>query len=296
MEAIGLVADTLISQFKTAPINMTLSLKSRISFITCLIVPTLVFADEPSPYSPSFFLNPYQVEWDSNIDNIRTNYTINSPVLKNSATSINNNFFQKISIGLPNSFAVGISDLYVQTVVTNPLNTNAATQGFKNPVLSGAKLWTINDWMLLKVLGSVQPNLGVRAGVSTYNLGASAIFIGSSDWQGSLTVNETTNDAGYGGAPSVTGLVSKTIGEYVINASVGVTRFPSILMTSGYAASSYLYSGNLELSRPIANQVWLGANYGIGSNQYTYTQNFMKIPYNNRTLYNAFGVSLKVLF
>lgn len=253
-------------------------------------------ADEISPYSPSFFLSPYQVEWDANVDNIRTNYTINSPVLKNSANSINNNYFQKLSIGLPDNYAIGISDLYVDAVITNPLNTNSATQGFKNPVFSVVKLWAIDSNVLLKLLGSVQPNLGVRAGVSTYNLGASTIFIGSSGWESSVTANVATNDAGYGGAPSLTGLISKKIGGYVINASAGVTRFPSILMTSGYAASSYLYVGNLELSRQLSNQVWAGVNYGIGSNQYTYTQNFMKIPYNNRTLYNAVGISLKVLF
>jgi hypothetical protein len=261
-----------------------------------LVLPLLAVAEEVSPYKPSFFLSPYQVEWDSNIDNIRTNYTINSPVLKNSANSINNNYAQKFSIGLPDNYAVGISDLYVQSVISNPLNINAATPGFKNPVVSAAKLWSINDQVLIKLLGSVQPNLGVKAGVSTYNLGASAIFIGSDGWESSIGINETTNDAGYGGAPSVLATASKQVGLYVINASAGVTRFPSILMTTGYAASSYLYSGGLDISRQLSNQVWAGVNYNIGSNQYTYTQNFRSIPFNNRTLYNSVGVSLKVLF
>jgi hypothetical protein len=256
----------------------------------------LAAAEEASPYAPSFFLSPFQVEWDTNVDNIRTNYTINSPALKNSANSINNNYAQKFSLGLPDNYAVGISDLYVQSVISNPLNINAATPGFKNPVISGAKLWNIDGEVLLKLAASVQPNLGVRAGVSTYNLGASVIFIGLDGWESSLGINETTNDAGYGGAPSATGVISKQIGQYVVNVTVGVTRFPSILMTTGYAASSYLYSGGLELSHQLASQVWLGANYNIGSNQYTYTQNFMKIPFNNRTLYNSAGLSLKVLF
>ncbi|MDH6154469.1 hypothetical protein [Polynucleobacter sphagniphilus] len=260
---------------------------------TCL---SFAQSSETSPYRPSFFLSPYQVEWDSNIDNIRTNYTINSPVLKNSANSINNNYAQKIAIGLPDNYSVGISDLYVQSIVSNPLNINAATPGFKNPVVSAAKIWTINSDVLLKALGSVQPNLGVKAGVSTYNLGISAIFIGPNDWQTSLGINETTNDAGYGGAPTLSGTISKQIGLYVINATAGVTHFPSILMTTGYASSSYLYSGTLELSRQLTDQLWLGASYSIGSNQYTYTQNFMSIPFNNRTLYNSVGASLKVLF
>jgi hypothetical protein len=275
---------------------MSLNLRWSSCLLALLVIAPGVRADEPSPYLPSFFLSPYQVEWDSNLDNIRTNYTINSPVLKNSASSINNNYSQKFSIGLPNNYAVGISDLYVQSVVSNPLNINAATPGFKNPVFSAAKLWSIDEFLLLKVLGSVQPNLGVKAGVSTYNLGASAIFIGSDGWESSLGVNETTNDAGYGGAPSLSATVSKQAGAYVINATAAATRFPSILMTNGYAASSYLYSGSLEISRRIADQVWLGANYSVGNNQYTYTQNFMKIPFNNRTLYNAVGMSLKVLF
>lgn len=261
-----------------------------------LAIVRIAIAETPSPYQPSFFLSPYQVEWDSNVDNIRTNYTINSPVLRNSANSINNNYAQKFSIGLPDNFAVGISDLYVQSVIGNPLNINAATPGFKNPVVSGAKLWNVNGDVLLKLLGSVQPNLGVKAGVSTYNLGASAIFIGSDGWESSLGVNEATNDAGYGGAPSMLGTVSKKVGLYVINVNAGVTRFPSILITTGYAASSYLYSGGLELSRQFSNEVWAAINYNIGSNEYTYTQNFRQISFNNRTLYNAVGVSLKVLF
>ncbi len=275
---------------------MRLNLQKFLLLLAILMSTPFVVADEVSPYAPSFFLSPYQIEWDTNIDSIRTNYTINSPVLKNSANSINNNYAQKFSIGLPDNFAVGISDLYVQSVISNPLNINAATPGFKNPVFSGAKLWKMNGDVLLKVLGSVQPNLGVKAGVSTYNLGASAIFISSDGWESSIGINETTNDAGYGGAPSVLGTVSKQLGLYVINLNAGVTRFPSILMTTGYAASSYLYSGGFEVSRQFSDQVWAGVNYNIGSNQYTYTQNFRQIPFNNRTLYNAVGVSLKVLF
>ena len=275
---------------------MPVSLKEIVSTALLLgFMPTAI-AEEVSPYAPSFFLKPYQIESDTNIDNIRTNYTINSPVLKNSANSINNNYAQKFSIGLPDNFAVGISELYVQSVISNPLNINAATPGFKNPVVSGAKLWNVNGDVLLKVLGSVQPNLGVKAGVSTYNLGVSAILIGSDGWESSIGINETTNDAGYGGAPSILGTISKQVGQYVINANAGVTRFPSILMTTGYAASSYLYSGGLEISRQFSDQVWAGVNYNIGSNQYTYTQNFRQIPFNNRTLYNAVGASLKVLF
>lgn len=271
------------------------SSKFLFSFIL-LALPIMAIAQEVSPYAPSFFLKPYQIEWDSNVDNIRTNYTIDSPILKNSANSINNNYFQKLSIGLPDNYAVGISDLYVQTVISNPLNLNAVTPGFKNPVISASKFWGINNNLLIEVLGSVQPNLGVKAGVSTYNLGTSAIFIGSNGWESSLGFNETTNDAGYGGAPSVLGTVSKQIGLYVINVSAGVTKFPSILMTTGYAASSYLYSGGVVVSRQMTNQVWAAFNYNIGSNQYTYTQNFMNIPFNNRTLYNSVGISLKVLF
>jgi hypothetical protein len=277
-------------------LNMSVNFKKIIISLLLLMTASFAVADQVSPYAPSFFLSPYQVEWDSNIDNIRTNYTINSPALKNSANSINNNYVQKFSIGLPDNFAVGISDLYVQSVISNPLNINAATPGFKNPVVSAAKLWSINDQVLIKVLGSVQPNLGVKAGVSTYSLGASAIFIGSDGWESSFGVNETTNDAGYGGAPSVLATVSKQVGLYVINISAGATQFPSILMTTGYAASSYLYSGGLDISRQLSNQVWAGVNYNIGSNQYTYTQNFRSIPFNNRTLYNAVGVSLKALF
>lgn len=273
-----------------------LSTKKWITLLILLSVSKLLAAAEVSPYLPSFFLSPYQIESDTNFDNIRTNYTIDSPVLKNSANSINNNYTQKLSIGLPANYAIGISDLYVQTVITNPLNTNAATQGFKNPVFSAAKLWSIDDSVLLKLLGSVQPNLGVKAGLSTYNLGATVIYVGSEGWQSSLALNETTNDADAGGTPSLVGTISKQFGLNVINVTAGVARFSTVLMSTGYAASSYLYSGGIEFSRQLFSQVWVGANYGIGSNQYTYTQNFMKIPYNNRTLYNSAGISLKLLF
>jgi hypothetical protein len=277
-------------------IDMNLSFKEVISLSVLLVTASFSLAEEVSPYKPSFFLSPYQVEWDSNIDNIRTNYTINSPVLKNSANSINNNYVQKFSIGLPNNFALSISDLYVQSVISNPLNVNAAKPGFKNPVVSAAKLWSINDQVLVKVLGSVQPNLGGKAGFTTYNLGASVIYIGSDGWEASFGVNQATNDAGYGGAPSVLTTVSKQVGLYVINTSAGATRFPSIATTTGYAASSYLFTGGLDISHQLSHQVWAGVNYNIGSNQYIYTQNLGKIPFNNRTLYNTVGVSLKVLF
>jgi len=197
---------------------------------------------------------------------------------------------------LPENFAIGITELYVYPTITNPLNPNAATLGFKNPVLSGSKIWGLNTPMLFKIFASVQPNTGVKAGVTTYNLGASGIMIGNDGWVYSLGLTETTNDAGNGGTATVVGTVSKTIGSYLINASVGAARFPSILVSSGYIASSYGYSGTVELSRQILDQAWLGINYSIGSTTNTYTQNFMQIPYNNRTLYNSVGMSLKVLF
>lgn len=251
---------------------------------------------QTSPYSPSFFLSPYQVEWDSSIGSTHTNYTINSPLLKNSANSIANNATQGLSIGLPDNFAIGVSELYVYPVITNPLNPNAATLGFKNPVLSGSKIWGLDTNSLFKISGSVQPNTGVKAGLTTYNFGATGIFIGNNDWITSLGINETVNDGGDGGTATVIATISKKISSYILNASVGAARFPSILMSTGYVATSYGYSGTLELSRQILDQAWLGINYSIGSTTNTYTQNFMSIPFNNRTLYNSGGVSLKVLF
>jgi len=264
--------------------------------LTAFAVPCIAQSGETSPYSPSFFLSSYQVEWDSSVGTTHTNYTINSPVLKNSANSIANNATQGLSIGLPENFAIGVTELYVYPVVTNPLNPNAATLGFKNPALSGSKIWGLDTSSLFKISGSVQPNTGVKAGLTTYNFGATGIFIGSDDWIASLGVNETVNDGGDGGTATVVATVSKKISAYILNASIGAARFPSILMSTGYVTTSYGYSGTLELSSQILDQAWLGINYSIGSTTNSYTQNFMLIPFNNRTLYNLAGISLKVLF
>ena len=294
---ISLIAHKIGSlEQKITPADMHLNLKGCLSILVCWMMPSLVLAGELSPYSPAFFLSPYQVEWDSSVGTTHTNYTINSPVLKNSANSVTNNATQGLSIGLPENYAIGITELYVYPVVSNPLNPNAATLGFKNPVLSGAKIWGLDTSSLLKISATVQPNTGVKAGLTTYNFGATGIFIGSDDWVASVGINETVNDGGDGGTATVVGTISKKIGAYMLNASAGASRFPSVLMTTGYAATSYGYAGTLELSRQILNQAWLGVNYSIGSVANTYTQNFMSIPFNNRTLYNSAGVSLKVLF
>jgi len=273
-----------------------MSLKTRLCLLAFLIAPPACFADELSPYSPAFFLSPYRVEWDSSLQNTHTNYTIDSPVLKNSANSIATSASQALSIGLPNNFAVGITELYLYPSVTNPLNPNAGTLGFKNPVVSGSKIWDLDTSVLLKLSGSVQPNTGVKAGLTTYNFGATGIYIGNNDWVTSFGVNETVNDGGDGGTATAIAMVSKQIGSYMINVSAGAARFPSVLMTTGYVAASYGYSGTVELSRQILDRAWLGVNYSIGSTNNTYTQNFMSIPFNSRTLYNTAGVMLKVLF
>jgi len=275
---------------------MALIIQAWLILLAVCVTPCFAQSGQTSPYSPSFFLSPYQVEWDSSIGSTHTNYTINSPLLKNSANSIANNASQGLSIGLPDNFAIGVTELYVYPVVTNPLNPNAATLGFKNPVLSGNKIWGLDTNSLFKIFGSVQPNTGVKAGLTTYNFGATGIYIGSDAWEASLSVNETVNDGGDGGTATVVATVSKKVSAYILNASVGAARFPSILMSTGYVATSYGYSGTLELSRQILDQAWLGINYSIGSTTNTYTQNFMLIPFNNRTLYNSVGMSLMVLF
>jgi len=277
---------------------MRLICKIRFCFVSMFFLPLIAMGDELSPYSPAFFLSPYQVEWDTNLGYTHSNYTVNSPVLKNSANSVSSNAYQGLSIGLPENFAVGISDLYVHPIIDNPLNAYAPTGGFKNPVFSGSKIWGLGTPTLFKLNASVQPNTGVKAGLTTYNFGATGIYQGNDGWVASLNVYETVNDGGDGGTATAVAMVSKQFGKYLANASVGAARFPSVLMTNAYTAPSYGYSGTIELSCQILDQAWIGASYSIGSTTNTYTQYvyYTSITSNNRLLYNAYGLSLKVLF
>jgi hypothetical protein len=277
---------------------MRLVLNIRFSLLSGLLLPLVALGAELSPYSPAFFLNPYQVEWDSSISYTQSNYTIVSPILNNSSSSVSSNVTQGLSIGLPDNYAVGISDVYVHPIMDNPLNPYVPTGGFKNPVISANKLWDFNSKTQLKLNASVQPNTGVKAGLTTYNFGATGIYSGTDDWVASFGVNETVNDGSDGGTATAIALLSKKLGAYLINASAGASRFPSSLMLTGYAATSYGYAGTLEISRAILDNAWLGINYSIGSTSNTYTQYLYSysIPANNRLLYNSVGASLKVLF
>jgi hypothetical protein len=277
---------------------MRLVLNIRFSLFCGLLLPLVALGAELSPYSPAFFLSPYQVEWDSSISYTHSNYTIVSPILKSSSSSVSSNATQGLSIGLPDNYAVGISDVYVHPIMDNPLNPYVPTGGFKNPVISASKLWDLNAKTQLKFNASVQPNTGVRAGLTTYNFGAIGIYSGANDWAASFGVNETINDGSDGGTTTAIALLSKKVGAYLINASAGAARFPSSLLLTGYVATSYGYSGTLEVSRAILDNAWLGVNYSIGSTTNTYTQYLysQSIPVNNRLLYNSVGMSLKVLF
>lgn len=277
---------------------MRLVLNSRFSLLCGLLLPLVALGAELSPYSPAFFLSPYQVEWDSSISYTHSNYTIVSPILKNSSTSVSSNATQGLSIGLPDNYAVGISDVYVHPIMGNPLNPYVPTGGFKNPVISASKIWDLNTRTQLKLNASVQPNTGVRAGLTTFNFGATGICSGADDWAASFGVYETFNDGSDGGTTTAIALLSKKVGSYLINASTGAARFPSSLLLTGYVATSYGYSGTLEVSRAILDNAWLGVNYSIGSTTNTYTQYLYSysIPANNRLLYNSVGMSLKVLF
>jgi hypothetical protein len=277
---------------------MRFVLNIRLSLFCGLLLPLVAVGAELSPYSPAFFLSPYQVEWDSSISYTHSNYTIVSPILNNSSSSVSSNATQGLSIGLPDNYAVGISDVYVHPIMDNPLNSYVPTGGFKNPVISANKLWDLNSKTQLKLNASVQPNTGVKAGLTTYNFGATGIYSGTDDWVASFSVNETVNDGSDGGTATAIALLSKKVGAYLINASAGASRFPSSLMLTGYAATSYGYAGTLEISRSILDNAWLGINYSIGSTSNTYTQYLYStsIPANNRLLYNSVGMSLKVLF
>lgn len=253
-------------------------------------------ADAVSPYSPAFYLSPYQVQWDSSFTRTQTNYTISSRFLNNSANSISYGASQALSIGLPYQFSLGITELYIKPVVTNPANPNAATQGFKNPVLTGGRVWILNDANLIKGLVSVQPNMNVVAGASTYNFGITGVHTTPNRWVGSLSINMTTNDVGSGGIATISAGLSKAFSGYLVNASLGSSRFSSTLLQSGYINPSYGYAGTIEVSREVLQNAWLGASYSLGSVNSTYMQNFMSLTFNNRTQYNAAGISLRVLF
>jgi hypothetical protein len=277
---------------------MRLVLNKRFSLFCGLLLPLVALGADLSPYSPAFFLSPYQVEWDSSISYTQSNYTIDSPILKNSSSSVSSNATQGLSIGLPDNYAVGISDVYVHPIMDNPLNPYVPTGGFRNPVISASKLWDLNTKTQLKLNASIQPNAGVKAGLTTFNFGATGIYSGTDDWVASFGVNETVNDGSDGGTATAIALLSKKVGAYLINASASASRFPSSLLLTGYVATFYGYSGTLEVSRAILDNAWLGVNYSIGSTTNTYTQYLYSysIPANNRLLYNSVGMSLKVLF
>jgi hypothetical protein len=253
-------------------------------------------SEQLSPYSPAFFLNPYQIEWDSSAGYSRTNITVTSPFVQQANVSSNYSIAQGLFLGLPNNYSIGISEAYIKTIEINPNNPAGRQNGWTNPVLTGSKIWNRDSNTQAKLTGTLQPNMNVVPGMTNYSVALTGIYLGQQSWTSTLGLIKSGNDGGGNGVTTVEAVFSKELGEYLCNLTLDAARFNSSVIRTGSTPASYGYLGMLSMSRPVAKEVWVGINYSIASNINTYTQTYGRIEYNTRYLVNAISANVKVLF
>lgn len=280
-------------------VHMRLSLKTL--YIYCVLFSCDGNSQELSPYSPAFILKPEQVESSTSLGINWVNAQFSSQTSSSSAKIAVIGGGETISVGLPNDFQVGAGVGYSDFISKSPSTLNVVT-GWSNPALYANKTWFSNTPTRVKLFLSASPKTGdsgTRGSPSLYATGIAGIHISPSGLVSAVSLTQSMADNSgsnqAAGSTSLSGAISKDIGAYLLNGSIGATRVQSMIYQSGvYLQPSFAYSANLGISRSIVENIWVGASYAISQNKNT--TEYRGIQGNAKTINNSITTSISILF
>jgi len=275
--------------------------------IACVLFSTNGRAEEYSPYSPAFILQPEQVESSTSIGAnwVNAQYS-SSPTSSASLKYAGVYASQSIAIGLPNDYEVGAGIVYSDDVSKSPQTINVVT-GWNNPAIYANKTWFSNTPTRVKLSLSAIPKTGgsgPREAPSTYGVGISGIYIGPNTLVTAMSLSQyiaDKNSSSYVSRDyaSLGGNISKEVGPYLISGSLGVIRFQSMIYQSwGYMQPSFSYTAGLGVSRALSENIWAGIGYSFTRSQTTTNISFYQNTYqaNSTSLSNSLNASIRILF
>lgn len=258
-----------------------------------------------SPFELDFILKPYQIESSTQVSYLKSTYDINSIVFKNNNYSEFVNYSQGFSIGLPNNFSVGITEIYADPVHKNPLNPGEGKSELKSPFFSLIKLIELSEDVSLKASGIIQPNLtGTSAAFNTAQFNMLAIKKTQKDFDLALGYSFMRYELAQTNSNSLDFIALKRFSEdTLLNLGYKVTFWDATQTTAGNFQASTGHTISGEISTRIAPSVWAALN----SNYYVNKATFDPVPlpyspplppysYTNTTNSYSVGATIKWLF
>ena len=272
----------------------------KISLWSALMLPSILCAQEFSPFSPAFILQSGVAQSSTSLGVNWYNGQSSSPTT-NSALKISSLAgSESISIGLPYDIQVGARLAYSDWVSKSPSSLNVAT-GFSNPNLFAQKVWFGNTDARLNLTAGVTPNTdnaGLRGLGTRYNAGLAGVFIFNPALVGSLGVSQFISEKnGVSQSPNETqlsGTISKTVGLYLINLRITGARYDSQIINQGYRQSNYGLAGGLQVSRQFMSNTWGAIAYDVSGSNSTYI--YGGSDYKNKNLNNSLVATVNILF
>lgn len=311
----------------------------RFAVVWVLACSKTALSNDFSPYSPAYIVSPYDVLSTSSYNNgwnnsrlydISDSHGSSNPSASFKSTDIN--FQQGLTLGLPQSFEIGFNLSYADNVYSSSPGMNKPVGELGNPNFFVNKFWSTDSQLWGKASIQASPKTGdsgLKAAPTTYQIGLSGIYVPDNSLVTTLGITQSIVDPIYArtsNSTTINGIVSKTLGSYLLNLSLAVRRSDPWLMTnnsSGNAAggsysyngqdtgnASYLYNGGFNLSKQILGNAWVGIGYNVlyqnSSYNYSssgaYTSSDINYSwsdwgsYKASSIYNIVTISIKAIF
>lgn len=278
----------------------TLAVILKIAFCLGSIAPAITFAQEFSPFSPAFILRSGDVQSSTSLGVNWYNGQSSTPATNAGLKISSLAAAESLAVGLPYDIQVGAGIAYSDWVSRSPSNLNVAT-GFSNPNLFAKKVWFGNTDARLNLTIGVTPNTdssGIRGAATRYNAGLTGVFVINPALVGALGASQSISDKnGISQQPNETqlsGIISQSIGLYLINLSLTGTRYDSQITNQVYRQSNYGLGGGIQVSRQFMSSIWGAISYGVSGSNSTYT--YGAGEYRNKSLNNSLVATVNILF
>ncbi len=263
-----------------------------------------VMADDTSPLSPKFVLQPNQILSTTSIAYQKVDFEIYRDISGVGSFHANSEITDKLigqslRLGLPDNYEVGIAETYSSGKSSQP-QVVRILDGFTNPTIFAKKTWGANSNTLFNVNLSATPKTGdieLRATPTTYNLGIATALTTPNGLVTIIGLNRSLIN-GNSSKDSTTIQIGayKELASYTLSASGSLQLFDDQSPTATRGSLDSILSLSTSLGRQVTTNSWLLLTYKHASATYQTMAGSINDTIGGSYSLNELGASLRVLF
>lgn len=263
-----------------------------------------VMADDTSPLSPKFVLQPNQILSTTNVAYQKVDFEIYSDISGFGSLHANSEITDKLigqslRLGLPDNYEIGISETYSSGKSSRPQVAHIL-DGFSNPTIFAKKTWGANSNTLFNVNLSATPKTGdieLRATPTIYNLGIATALTTPNGLVTTIGLNRLLiNSNGPKDSTTIQIGAYKELASYTLSASGSLQLFDDQSPTATSASLDSILSLSTSLGRQVTTNSWVLLTYKHASATYQTRTGSINDTFGASYSLNELGASLRVLF